>query len=125
MKRFANGALVCALAMTFTGLAGADIMGFNNLTGWRYNQGDSGNPADLPNADTIRLTNLGTEQRRSVFYTTRQSITQFTTTFTYQATNAGVFGCDYGAAFVIQNSAAGAAALGGGGGGMGYSAHNC
>ncbi len=99
----------------------ADINGFNNLVGWQYNQGDAGTPADMPDPDTIHLTNLGTAQRRSVFNLTPQPVGPFTASFTYQVLNAGIFGCDYGATFVIQNSSEGATALGGADFGMGYS----
>lgn len=99
----------------------ADVMGFNDLAGWMYNQGDvGGTPADLPDPDTIHITSLGTSQARSIFYTTPQTVGEFVATFTYQAQNASVFGCDYGATFTLHNDPAGAAAIGGTDFQMGY-----
>lgn len=114
---------VTAFTLAFaaiTGTAAADIEGFDNLRGWRYNQApsDTGTRADLPDPDTIHLTNLGTGQARSIFYETKQDITRFSTSFTYQALNASTFGCDYGGSFIIQNARPDI--VGGTGGGLGY-----
>lgn len=97
----------------------ADIPGINGLDGWRYNQTDGGTPADLPDPDTIRITNLGTSQARSIFYTTRQAYSQFVASFTYQALNAGQF-CDYGTTFTIQSDPFEANAIGSTGGNLAY-----
>lgn len=113
-------AIATATVLLSTTASRAGITGFNSLTGWQYNQGDSGTRADLPDVDTIQLTNLATAQRRSIFYRSPQALGPFTASFTYQALNASTFGCDYGAAFVIQSSQDGAAALGTSGAGMGY-----
>ena len=88
----------------------ADIVGFNNLTGWRYNQaiGDVGTPASTPNANTVQLT-TGGGQLRSVFYSTPQSITQFTASFNYRANGGGV---NRSLAFVLQNDPRADAAIG-------------
>ncbi len=100
-------------------LATADIAGFNNLAGWTYNQPDAGSPADLPNAGTVHLT-TGNAQRRSIFFNTKQDITQFTASFTYRATNMNACLVGQGIGFVLQNSPSGTTAVGGGGGGLGY-----
>lgn len=98
----------------------ADVLGFNNLIGWQYNQGDVGTPADLPDPDTIHLTTLSGNERRSVFYLTTQGMMQFMATFNYRIEHAGG-ACDLGAAFVMQNSPSGPNALGGDQSGFGYS----
>lgn len=114
---------ITATAIATTALATtarADITGFNNLSGWTYTQApsDTGTRADLPDPDTIHLTNLGTGQARSIFYNTPQDITRFSTSFTYQALNASTFGCDYGGSLIIQNVRPDI--VGGTGGGLGY-----
>lgn len=118
-SRVAASIAVLALAS----VTQADILGFDGLNGWHYNQAptDTGAPATLPDDNTIHLTNLGTSQARSVFYNTRQSITQFEVSFTYQALSASTFGCEYGASFVIHNDPLGAQALGSTGSGLGAS----
>lgn len=107
----ASGAMMAA-TIASPGLA--DIDGFDNLAGWTYNQAssDPGTPADLPDPDTIHLTNLGTDQARSIFFNTPQDITRFDASFVYQASNASVFGCDYGATLTLHNDPRGAEALG-------------
>lgn len=90
--------------------ASADIIGLNNLAGWQYNQSDAGASADLPDSDTIRLTN-GESQARSIFFETRQSVSPFIATFTYQATNV-YFLPEVGLTFTLQNDLRAAKALG-------------
>lgn len=110
------GVMVSVLA----GEARADINGFNGLAGWQYNQGDAAAPATYDAVtDTLRLTNRAGGERRSVFFETPQNITNFSASFTYQVSYSGG-PSNFGAAFVIQNSAAGAAALGAGTGSYGY-----
>lgn len=128
--RIASHSLIVAtpLAVVFAAaapFASADITGFNNLSGWTYNQApsDFGTPADLPDPDRIHLTNLGTAQARSIFYNTRQSIMGFVASFSYQALNADA-SCDYGATFTIQNDPRGRNALGSTGGGIGYAGNS-
>lgn len=98
-----------ALAFSATG-AMADIVGFNGLSGWRYNQavGDLGTPASTANSNTVQLT-TGGNQLRSIFNSTPQSITQFTASFTYRANGGGV---ERRLAFVLQNAPSGDGALG-------------
>jgi legume-like lectin family protein/chitobiase/beta-hexosaminidase-like protein len=62
----------------------------------------------------LRLTDGGTNEVGSGFYTTPLNIQSFTTDFSFQLTNPNADGF----AFVLQN--AGPAALGPGGGGLGY-----
>lgn len=114
-------AIVAASSMTLwpADLRG-DIIGFNNLSGWTYNQSDSSTPADLPAPDTIHVTNLGTSQARSIFFNTRQDISQFQLSFVYRAANADTGGCDYGATFTIHNDPRGPEAIGTTGRGLAY-----
>jgi hypothetical protein len=99
--------------------AHADITGFNNLTGWTYNQSDAGSPADLPDSNTIHITN-GNGQRRSIFFNTPQDISSFTASFTYRATNFNGSLVGQGITFVVQNSPSGPAAIGSGFAFLGY-----
>jgi Legume lectin domain/Chitobiase/beta-hexosaminidase C-terminal domain/Fn3 associated len=64
----------------------------------------------------LQLTNGGQQQAGSAFCTTLLNITNFTTDFTFQLSNAMADGIT----FTIQNSPAGATALGPSGGGLGY-----
>jgi hypothetical protein len=64
----------------------------------------------------LQLTNGGTFEAGSAFCTTPVNITNFTTDFTFQLSDAQADGIT----FTIQNSAAGASALGPDGGGLGY-----
>jgi hypothetical protein len=66
----------------------------------------------------LTLTDGGMSEARSAFFDLPQPITNFTVSFTYQATDGA--SAD-GIAFVLQDSSAGAIALGGLGGGLGYS----
>lgn len=113
--------VVCSVVL-FCNIVRANVFGLNNLSGWTYNQplSDTGTPADLPDADTIHITSLGTNQSRSIFYNTPQQFAEFLVKFTYRAANASVFGCDYGATFTLQNSPDGRFAVGGTDFGLGY-----
>ena len=62
----------------------------------------------------LRLTDGGTGEARSVFYSTQQNVQNFTTDFYFQLTNATADGFT----FTIQGAAT--TAVGGGGGGLGY-----
>jgi hypothetical protein len=64
----------------------------------------------------LQLTNGGQNEAGSAFCTIPVNITNFTTDFTFQLSDAQADGIT----FTIQNSAAGAAALGPSGGGLGY-----
>lgn len=92
----------------------AGIAGFNNLnpSEWRYNQSDTGTPADLPNADTVHLTS-GSGQARSIFFNAPQDISEFTAEFTFQALNNCCLSSGRGVTFTIQNDPRGPTALGG------------
>jgi hypothetical protein len=123
MRHRARTACIAITAATSAAVlsqaAHASIIGFNNLNGWTYNQSDGGTPVDLPNPDAIHLTNPGNNQARSVFYNTRQNITQFTASFTYRSIQAGP-NAPHGATFTLTNDAAGPNALGDSGGGLGF-----
>ena len=62
----------------------ADISGFNNGVNWSANSNGTGGP-DFTST-TLTLTDGGFQEARSGFYPTPQSITGFTASFTYQAT---------------------------------------
>ena len=85
-----------------TGFAAQGCMKFNGTT-------------DLDDS-RLQLTNGGENQAGSAFCTTPTNITNFTTDFTFQLSDAMADGIT----FTIQNSAAGASALGPTGGGLGY-----
>jgi hypothetical protein len=109
----ATGVVACSVN---TGKA--DIMGFNNFTGWTYNTGDTGSPPQFITPDSIEFT-TGPNNRRSLWYNTPQDITAFEVSFIYHASNIAASTNRQGITFAIQN--AGLNALGGGGGGLGYS----
>lgn len=112
---------VLAAIAAIASQATADISGFNNLSGWTYNQSDGGTPADLPSADTVHLTNLGTSQSRSLFHNTAQDISRFSVSFTYRVANASnLTGCGYGATFTLSADPDGPGSLGSTGSGLGY-----
>jgi hypothetical protein len=64
----------------------------------------------------LQLTNGGQDEAGSAFCTTPVNISNFTTDFTFQLSDAQADGIT----FTIQNSSAGASALGPAGGGLGY-----
>jgi hypothetical protein len=91
--------------------ARADITGFGNFSQFTINQNDSGSPPTVPTSGTIELTNGGKEIR-SIFATTPQNVSQFNSSFTYQATQIDAFGTNPGAAFVLEDDPRGASAAG-------------
>ena len=104
----AAGALVAALA---SASARAGIMGFGDFSGFSVNQSDS-DAAPSISGGTILLTNQRFDEDRSIFANTRQDISSFRASFTYQASNVSAYNTSGGgAAFVIQNSSAGANAV--------------
>jgi hypothetical protein len=72
------------------------------------------NGSAVLNGTNIELTNAGSNERSSAFYTTPINVQSFTTNFSFQLTNANADGM----AFVIQSD--GTMALGPSGGGLGY-----
>lgn len=103
------------LALSLCSPCLADFTGFGDFSGFTLNQADAGSPpAITPN--TIQLSSGG-NQYRSIFRTTRQSVGQFTASFSYRAAtdvrNMGV-------TFVLENAPAGAGALGSGFASFGY-----
>jgi heme/copper-type cytochrome/quinol oxidase subunit 4 len=85
-------------------------IGFATPTGLQFN-----GSTDLDDS-RLQLTNGGTNEAGSAFYTTPVDVAQFTTDFTFQLSAAQADGMT----FTIQNSSAGATALGPSGGGLGY-----
>jgi hypothetical protein len=85
-------------------------MGFATPTGMQFN-----GSTDLDDS-RLQLTNGGETEAGSAFFTTPMNITNFTTDFTFQLSDAMADGIT----FTIQNSSAGAKALGPSGGGLGY-----
>jgi hypothetical protein len=84
--------------------------GFSNPAGMQFN-----GVTDLDDT-RLQLTNGGTNEAGSAFYTTPVDIRNFTTDFAFQLSNAMADGTT----FTIQNSPAGATALGASGGNLGY-----
>lgn len=84
--------------------------GFSNPVGMQFN-----GSTDLDDS-RLQLTNGGSNEAGSAFFTTPMDIRNFTSDFTFQLSNAIADGIT----FTIQNSAAGATALGGVGGSLGY-----
>jgi hypothetical protein len=101
-------AVTLALAAT---MARADINGFGDFSQFTINQNDPGSPPTVPSPGAIELTN-GTNETRSIFANTPQNISQFTISFTYQATHVNTFGTNPGAALVLENDPSGASAVG-------------
>jgi hypothetical protein len=84
--------------------------GFTTATGFQFN-----GSAKLVSSQ-LQLTDGGSGEAGSVFFTTPVNISNFTTNFTFQLTSAQADGIT----FTIQNSSAGATALSTFGGGLGY-----
>lgn len=110
--------LACLTVLALAPLARADFNGFGTLSPseWSVNQADNRNAPtyDQPSG-TLHLTTPATDERRSVFNKTPQSVVQFTASFTYQVLNSGAaFAGGCGAALVLQNDPAGALAVGSG-----------
>jgi hypothetical protein len=100
--------------------ARADIIGFNGGAGYTVNwfnaQGNVFVPTfSGPGGNTVQMTTSAFGIATSVFYNTRQNVSQFTAQFTYQTTGGGD-----GFAFVVQNDPRGPSARAGGGGNLGY-----
>lgn len=93
--------------------AAASISGFGGGTGWTANSGPTFS------GDSLTLTTAATNQGRSAYFNTKQDITSFTASFSYQhdPTTSSNNPAD-GITFVVQN--AGLNALGGTGGSKGY-----
>lgn len=91
-------------------IARGDIQGFGDFSGFTINQADQQAAPGVGNG-WIRLTNRADGEVRSIFCNSRQSVAQFSASFTYRAVGEPG-GFDYGTCFVIQNSSDRARALG-------------
>jgi hypothetical protein len=109
------GAIVMLAVVISAPAIRADITGFNNGVNWSANSNGTGGPTFT--STTLTLTDGGFQEARSGFYLTAQSITSFTASFTYQATQPAGIGLADGVTFLLQNQ--GPTALGFDGGGLG------
>jgi len=90
-------------------LAHADIIGFGDFSNFTVNVADTGS-APTVSGGTIHLTS-GADESRSIFCDSRQAISAFTASFTYQELNGNTANGPLGACFVIQNSSSGASTV--------------
>lgn len=104
-------ALVGLAVVAAASPAAGDVTGFNNLVGWQYNESDNGSPPVIINSDHIQFT-TGPNQRRSLWHTTPQDITEFVATFTYRAGSIGASGNRQGVTFTMHNNPAGVLTIG-------------
>ncbi len=106
--------------------ARADISGFTlgtTATTFTGTQGQTTNGLSVTN-NVLTLTNGATSEGNSAFYNTKQNISAFKVSFTYQDVGSnGVSGSTAdGFTFTLQNDTRGAAAVGGTGNSLGYAA---
>jgi hypothetical protein len=87
----------------------------NCAIGWTANNNGTGGPTVT--TSTLTQTDGGNGEARSAFYNTAQPIAQFSTVFTYQATQPGGQSLADGVSFTLQNQ--GLSALGSEGSGLG------
>jgi hypothetical protein len=113
---------LAALGLAATQPAHAQITGFGTGSGFTLNHGtsdpgDGGDPATISNG-TLTITDNTSSQGNSAIDNTKQTITAFTSSFTYQA----LAGTNYanGMTFVIENAPLGASAVGSRGDGLGW-----
>lgn len=113
--------MITLVAFTFSPMmARAGIMGFDSLTGWTYNQGDSGSPPVIVNSDSIQFT-TGPNNRRSLWFGSPQDITQFFVSYKFRASSISASALRQGITFAVQADPLGTGALGSGDSGFGYS----
>ena len=108
---FAQSAVASAAYVIQSGGSGGINFagGFTSTTGLQLNS-----VAKVNSSHYLELTDGGTKEATSAFWTTPVNIQAFTTNFTFQLTSAVADGFT----FTIQNGSA--TAVGGGGGGLGY-----
>lgn len=116
---FNGGTAVMSDVAQLQAAASISAITFNtNGTGWGLTQ--LTNTATVPvfsASNVVELTDNGSGEASSLFYSAAQYVGSFTASYIYQA--AGSLGAD-GVAFILQNSLAATNALGGGGGELGY-----
>ncbi|HVS70822.1 MAG TPA: PEP-CTERM sorting domain-containing protein [Phycisphaerae bacterium] len=110
-RRFRAPMLAVAAILAAPVAASAAITGFGDFSQFTINVNDAGSPPSSPSAGTIQLTN-GSNEVRSIFANVPQTITQFTASFTYQATNVDAGTEHIGVGFVIENDPRAASAIG-------------
>ena len=123
-----TGTTALSLFLALAGLppvpARANISGFGTTgTGFTLNQGQSSDGLSV-SGNVATLTNGSGSEGNSLFDTTKQTITAFNVSFTYQDKGSnGVSGSTAdGFTFTLQNDTRGAAAVGGTGNSLGYAA---
>jgi hypothetical protein len=107
--KFVSAMVALVASLGVPAIAHANFSGFGDFSGFTVNVNDSGNAPTVSNG-TIHLTN-GSGENRSIFYNTPQTITQFTASFTFQATGS-TWDSYPGFSFVLQNSPTGASSVG-------------
>jgi len=106
-------AFVCIATVVgcFASNSFADIAGFGDFSAFSINKSDgASSPVPDELTGSILLTGTTTNESRSIFAEARQSIDEFTASFTYRAAgppNPATAG-GFGATFILQNSAFGA-----------------
>jgi hypothetical protein len=104
-------ALILVGVLAFPAFTKADFNGFGDFSNFNLNQTDGGS-APLIAANSIQLTSNSDGQARSIFHVTRMGVETFDASFIYRMEPGSMFGAGIGAAFVLQNSAAGSDAIG-------------
>ncbi len=101
----------------------ADLSGFGtNGSGFSLNQGQTTHGLSVSN-NVATLTNGTAGEGNSLFSNTKQSISAFTASFTYQDKGGSILSSTAdGFTFTLQNDTRGAAAVGGTGNSLGYAA---
>ena len=87
-------------------IAHADISGFNNGSGWQLNRGGPGTAASFSGQQLTATTGGSNDSYNSAIYTTKQSTSHFTATFTFSNNHGGD-----GGAFFVENDPRGTSAV--------------
>ena len=90
-----------ALFLMPVATSNAQIDGFDFLRGYTFNQNDNGNAPSI-GADFIEITN-GSSQARTIWFDTRQPISEFCASFRYRTQSFSFNGGTNGISFIIHN----------------------